>query len=353
MAFSRQIANAQRDLKRYRKRDGVDPALRPLPQYKSEEWYEWARQVGPGIPKHIRAYPTLLTASIQANKAPHMRVYLLLQAYDKNGSGCLNLNDVRLLLTGKMSKWRIVGKRRLRSILNEGEGLFWDRYTADHIWLKSPAKIAEELGCGRLRGLPVELPARELLKGIGRTRAHFYASYESGRRQDAPISRIALEQLTGIPVSTQRHYDKQLNRKKRTNFVVTDLFWMPENVQKVAGAYRQMFLYVDWTGKYGKKRNRYVAYRIADSRNRIHQTASPARLRKINKRIPNVGNTTGRRKSGLSDIAYHPDAAKAGIAFNRDTAREHRYQRGEAAKPNAARKTKLESVGVYGVACDF
>jgi hypothetical protein len=129
----------------------------------------------------VKGYPPLLAAAIKAGKAPAARVNVLLKARDRDGRGMVDVAEVRELLTAKDSDWRICGRRRLRGILAEGAGTFWHREVdkkrgIDRLWLFRPARIAEALGCGRLRGMPAAMPVEALLDGLTATKAAFLAS---------------------------------------------------------------------------------------------------------------------------------------------------------------------------------
>jgi len=308
-----------------------------------------AAQRGPVLPKTVTAYPTLLNAAATANQAPEMRVYLLARALDPGGRGSVDLADIRRLFTGKRSKWRIYKSwRGLREVLAQGDGIFWTRENG-RLWLHTPARIARALDCGRLRGLPVAMTVRPLLKSIGTVRAHFFASYESGRRNtDRPISQAGLAAITGVPDRTQRAYNKRLKRKVRKNNVVTGQSYSTANIQELAYKHgRPVFRFVDWLGKRGPKKARYCAYRIADTRSCSHKQAAKGRLKKINRQIDLV-NYLERGNNRKVDRTYHPDADSAAKAFNRDPEIDRVYPDSGGLQPKASRRSKREGVRFWG-----
>ena len=71
-----------------------------------------------------------------------------------------------------------------------------------------------------MKGKRVDLPIKTLLGGIGEVRAHFYASFHSGRPAANPISRQTLENITGLSPRTQRDYDRLANVKRQRNIAV-------------------------------------------------------------------------------------------------------------------------------------
>src|SRR5690606_20744150 len=119
------------------------------------------------------------------------RVYFLLRVIDSAGRGWLPIEHVRQQLTQKDSPVKFCGWRRLRQLLREGEGIFWQRDDQDRLWLIGAHRIAYKLDSARLQGFPVELPISALLGGIQAVRAAFYATFHGGR-DGKPISRETL-----------------------------------------------------------------------------------------------------------------------------------------------------------------
>jgi len=111
----------------------------------------------------VRAYPSLLAAYLKQKHVPAARLYLLLQALDQVGRGGFDVDQIRATFTSKKSKFYICGWRRLRQILNDGEGIFWQRDTAARLWLTSPARVAIALEVRGLHGQPVAIPTAALL----------------------------------------------------------------------------------------------------------------------------------------------------------------------------------------------
>ncbi len=303
---------------------------------------------GPPCPRAIRAYPALLTALLKAEMVSAARVWLLLKAIDQDGRGSLALTRARYLLTGKMSRWQVFSRRRYRQIMAEGEGVLWS-ITDDRIYLKSPAKVAILLDCGCLDGLPIELPTKVLLSKIGDVRAHFYASFESGRREAHPISRAALAGITGVNPRQQRRYDARLKRTTRKNIAITGIPYTLKKAQAMAqDKERVTWKFTDWLGKQGgRKKAAYIAYRIADTRSAAHKQAARGRRKKINQEINLVSLSQGNNE--LIDRAYYASGEAAVAAFNRDSGHDRYYPSKPTGLPNVLLKTKLEGVSTWGV----
>ena len=219
----------------------------------------------------VRAYPSLLNASHKAGSVPGMWLYLLLKAIDDQGRGCVHIHHARKMLTTR-SRFRVQQSwRRLRQILADGEGVYWTRDNVGRIWLRAPGRIATALNCDHLDGRPILLKLADLRQDIATVKAHFFAAFESGRRDPNPISQAALENITGVPERTQREYNKRLERTARKNVAITELAWEPEIFQPMAANGRTVFRLTDFHGVRGDKGKKYIAYRIPDSRSLSHR----------------------------------------------------------------------------------
>jgi hypothetical protein len=304
------------------------------------------------LPATVRAYPTLLNAATKAKQASAMRVYLLLRAYDEAGRGVIDIGDVRSLLTAKTSPWRVFGWRRGRQILNAGEGVFWRRTNADTLYLNSPARIIDGLGCGRLRGMPVDLKVKSLVGSMELVRAHFYTSFESGRPGDKPLSYAALADITGVSIRSQTTYNKLLKRKTRSNIVNTGLPYNHENIYALSQKYnRSIFCFTDYNGiQTDKAGAKTCAYRIADTRNRIHtQAPTKGRTSKNNRKINLVKPTPTRGNSFKAVRTIHSDADAASAAYASDQTIDRTYPLESRLQPKATRRSKYQGVMIWGI----
>ncbi|MBX3061248.1 MAG: hypothetical protein KF770_32735 [Anaerolineae bacterium] len=156
--------------------------------------------------------PSLAMALLRTGQTSCGRLWLLLRHLDGAGCGCLPLTAVQMTLTGRESPLRLCGPRRLRQLLQQGNGLFWQR-DRERLWLAGAVKVAARLGVGRLTGRPVALPLAVLRQPIGLVRAHLYASFHSsrngcgrGEETGQPISRAALTAVSGVSRRSQHAY---------------------------------------------------------------------------------------------------------------------------------------------------
>jgi len=271
----------------------------------------------------VSLHPSLALGMLQAGQAAAGRLWLVLRYLDKEGRGWLRLDMVQEKLTAKEAELRICGRRQLRNLLRQGGGLFWKR-DKERVWLKSTAKVAAGLGVERLSGRPVKLPVTALLGGIGQVRAHFYASFHSGRIADNPISRAKLEEITHVPERTQRIYEQASGVRSRPNFAVGERN-KAEHIQERAWRHgRGTFNFVDHDGRFGTAGNRYVAWRLPNSYKGPHEAGPRGRQKKINLQIDLVnlgaqGNDLRAGSStGLRRRLFHQDGQGAAKSFNRD-----------------------------------
>ncbi len=288
-------------------------------------------------PFTVRLQPALALAILGAGQAPAGRIWLLCRYLDEAGRGWLATDQVREQLTREESDSRVCGRRQLRNLLNQGQGIFWERQPAqagcrERIWLRSPARVAVSLGLERLAGRPVDIPLAALLGSIGRVRAHFYASFHDGRQDGeapgAPISRSTLARLTHVPPRTQRLYDQAAGVQRTANYAV-GAEYSSENIQERAWLHgRAAFKFVDHQGRQGRAGRRYVAWRLPNSYAITDNSVNggPDKRKRNNKRpvdlvtIGAQGNDRSlkgcpRQPKNL----FHVHGSAAGKAYNRDS----------------------------------
>jgi len=261
----------------------------------------------------IALSPDLALAILRAELTAPGRLWLLLRLLDNSGQGWLYLQDALQQLTTPQAPLRFCAARQLRSLIAQGEPLFWER-RADpgsgkvRVWLRSPAKVARALGCARLSGQPVMLPVRCLLGGIGQVRAHFYAAFHSAREamandelrmthegdsslvtrhsslaSAAPISRETLRRLSAVSPSSQRAYERRAGVVSTPNWALGPRKGAGDDARRTEEHLawrhgRALFTFVDKAGKHGAAGGQYLAWRLPNSYTGPH--ARPARKRR-------------------------------------------------------------------------
>ncbi|MCA9873057.1 MAG: hypothetical protein KC441_05365 [Anaerolineales bacterium] len=264
--------------------------------------------------EYVKLYPDIALGMLRQEQTAVGRIWLLLRALDPQGRGWLYVDDVRAMLSRKGSTLRVCGWRRMRSLLQEGEGTFWQR-DKTRIWLYSTARVATSLNVPRLTHWPVYLPLTVLSAGIGTVKAHFYASFHSGRRGGKPISRDTLENITGIPGRTQRVYEKVAGVVTQHNIAIGERY-TPENVQKRAWLHgNACFGFTDHHGCQGPKKRRYIAWHLPNSYEGCHRRSPKGRMKKINRQIDLVNRRA--QGNGMRKRLFYANGAQAAKAHGR------------------------------------
>jgi hypothetical protein len=278
-------------------------------------------------------HPSIALAMLKTGLAAPGRIWLLSRYLDQNGRGWLDLDQAQQRLCHKESDLRVCGRRQLRNLLRQGQGIFWHR-DKSRVWLRSAARVAIALDVDRLRGRPVKLPVDALLGGMGQVRAHLYATFHSGRRRDNqagpgnPINRETLRKITHVPARTQRLYEQRAGVEVRSNMAVGERL-TESNLQERAWRHgRATFPFIDRQGKQGPAGGRYVAWRLPNSYQGPHALSPKGRMKKINHQIDLVnsraqGNDLGQASARRTvDRLFHSSGRDAGLAYNRDQSRD-------------------------------
>jgi hypothetical protein len=293
------------------------------------------------LPAAIPLSPTLALAILKAGQVTCGRLWLLLRHLDRDGRGWLESEAVYSALAGEGSDLHLCSRRHLARLLDEGEGLFWTAGSSGsgkdgRIWLHSQARVAGALGIEKLTGRPVALPVSILLGPIGRLRAHFYASFHSGRagEQDygSPIGRGTLEAMTGVPRRTQQVYDRRAGVRVRSNIALgpavssgpeTTMSPLPSSSagQELAWQYgRAYFPFTDHRGKSGRAGRTYHAWRLPNSYQGPHACLPRGRQRRLNRQLADLGMKRGAgngRAAERPDRCFFPHGAAAVRAWSR------------------------------------
>lgn len=271
--------------------------------------------------ENVAIYPDIALACLRDNGAGAGRVWFLLRHLDTQGRGWLAVETVRTWLTGKDSAWHVCGWRQLRNILKAGEGVFWMRSDSQRLWLRSPAKVALSLGVERLRSWPVGVPLTVMVGKLGLVKAHFFASFHSGRRP-SPISRQTLNALSNVPPRTQRTYDKTAGLQAKSNFALGALA-TPESLQTQSWLHGPgVFTFIDFNGRQGPRKRRYVAWHLPNSYEACHTRNRKGRWRKINQQI---GLVQERARGNKRQRVFCANGAKAVQVYNRHADEQDTY----------------------------
>jgi len=268
----------------------------------------------------VKHYPSIGIAALKTEQATLYRVWLMCRYLDMNGRGWLPVQDVREQLTGKESKLRLFCWRRLRQVLGQGHGRFWQwDKVQERLWLFGAANVAAHLDVTRLSGKPVALPVKSVTQSIGEFKAHLYGAWHSGRKTNNPISREVQEAITSIPERTQRHYCKVAGIRRQTNIAIGNRK-NPDEIEKQAWQRgRASFEFIDYQGRQGSKGTTYIAWHLPNSYTGPHQQSPKGRMRKINRKL-NVLVTKGAQGNGGETVEklYFANGKEASLAFDQN-----------------------------------
>lgn len=315
--------------------DTLKASLKPVETPNPKKFVSRPRLVSPAPAPPIsetdkvKVYPSLAVAMVEQDLAAPGRVYWLLRHMDSIGQGWVDDAKARDYLTGHGAALKVCTWRRLRQILNQGEGVFWRRDGKGRIWLTGAAKLALFLSVERLTGQPVEIPVKQLLGGIRAVRAQFYASFHSGRRTDNPISRETLRDITGVPERTQLEYEKTAAVAKQRNFAVGEQYTQVEAQERAWQHGRATFHFFDTNGNHGQAGREYVAWHLPNSYSGPHAKRNKGRQKKINQRLVGLvmKGMRGNDQERVEKV-FWPHGAAAGAAYNRNAATDAYWPQG-------------------------
>ncbi|MFQ5436007.1 MAG: hypothetical protein ACE5FD_14125, partial [Anaerolineae bacterium] len=242
----------------------------------------------------VKLYPDIGLGMLRQEMTAPGRLWLILRYLDQQGSGRIRIDIIRQTLTPKSSTLRMCGKRQLRNLLRDGEGVFWTR-DKEHVWLFSAARVAYALDVERLTGQPVGVSVPALLEGIGSFRAHLYAAFHSGRTKETPhgtqampIARDTLAGLSGVGQSSQRTYEARANVKVQANFAVGEVAREENREDRAWSQGQALFELKDYRGEQGKKGKIYLAWQLPNTYIGKHQHRPKGRQKRINRKLKDL-----------------------------------------------------------------
>ncbi len=287
----------------------------------------------------VKLYPDIALGMLRQEMAAPGRVWLLAHHLDREGRGWLRIDIITQHLTSKTSSLRVCGKRQLRNLLRQGDGVFWTR-DKTRLWLRSAAKVAFGLGVTRLTGRPVAVPVTALTGGIGAVRAHLYASFHSSRTKETPqgvqvmpIARDTLAGLSGVGRVSQRTYERSAGVKAQANFAVGDVAQEENRENRAWAQGRALFELKDYRGQQGKKGKTYLAWQLPNSYVGRLQKQPKGRQKRINRELNDLvmkgmpGNVAEAVDRRVPEKVYYPNGKLAAQKYGRNPQQELYWQR--------------------------
>ena len=293
----------------------------------------------------VKLYPDIGLAMLRQGESAPGRLWLMGHHLDPVGRGVLRVDIIQQQLTSKNSNLYLCGKRQMRNLLREGEGVFWTR-DKTHVWLYSAARVAHLLGVARLTGRPVALPVSAMLEGIGAFRAHLYAAFHSGRvrmgsnttegslpdKRTMPIARDTLEALCGVGQSSQRAYEVRLRLQPQTNYAIGEAASDQNKEERAWQQGQALFELKDYRGRQGREGKCYLAWQLPNSYDGQHQQRPKGRQKRINRQLKDLvmqgmpGNAEKAGETKGPEKRYYPNGRTASRARGRQ-AEQARYWR--------------------------
>jgi hypothetical protein len=184
-----------------------DPGLTTLssPHDVDRPWDMWrpGRRIPcdeAGVPLFVRILPQFAAAALKRGEGHRYSTWLMLRAADPAGSGFLTISDAVSLLV----EWRGVTARHAHRILQGGEGRYW-HVAGGAVFYRRTVRIAEHLGVDRVSR--ERLVEARSLGTTSRLRAALYTTCYATDAGGVPLTRRKVEELTGVPRSSQRRYE--------------------------------------------------------------------------------------------------------------------------------------------------
>ncbi|MCA9959599.1 MAG: hypothetical protein KC443_11225 [Anaerolineales bacterium] len=239
------------------------------------------------LPTTVKLYPDVALGMLRTELAAPGRIWLLLRHLDTVGNGWIGVAQARKQLAQKQAPLRVCGWRQLRNLLEQGNGIFWQQGNG-RIWLRSVVKVAAALGVWRLHSRPVALSVSVLTQGMGQVRAHFYASFHSGRNRDtdpSPIARATLQEITCVHPRTQRRYEAQARVQRQHNYALGQRVNAEADKQQAWQHGHALFQFVDAAGYQGPAGATYYAWQLPNQYVGPHQPQPRSRQKRHNREL--------------------------------------------------------------------
>ncbi len=179
-----------------------------------------------------------------------------------------------------------------------------------------------------------------MTQGIGTVRAHFYASFHSGRtsitsgKQEAkPIARETIKKLCNISRHTQRKYEKIARVGKHHNFAIGPQA-NPTNLKHLAWQKGQaLFQLTDQKGKQGPPGITYLAWQLPNQYFGPHTHQPRGQQKRINRKLADLftkgmtGNGEDMVESNgiIRSKRFYGNGRMAVKAYNQQSSQEDIY----------------------------
>lgn len=276
---------------------------------------------GPAL-LHVRIYPILGFASVQANAADGWRAWTVARALDPEGSGVIGTDRLRAELAAYGVPDRsarralrtaqrfdmlesVRGGERLRIAAPDRAALAFRAEIERLHAAEPPEALARRLSGAEQVGNPARLPARDLF-GKG-WRANLWAAFVAAQCRQ-PMSLQTASQLTGVPTRTLKRWSAQSRVRTRRNYAASDL--AGDSVQGLRDHGRGSA----FRGPDGR-----AWWRLPDTRQApgTVRTVPRGRLRVINRKIRAALSKVGQGHASEIMRVFYPEVGAAERALTR------------------------------------
>ena len=202
----------------------------------------------------VRLFPQLAHAALTRKEPGLLATWAVLRASDATGSGRLDYEAaVAAVIAG-----RGVFRHRALQLLRKGDPQYWSR-SGDFVWIRSAKKLAGILGVEHVSTERLLDP--DTLRGSAASlRAVFYAMVHATDEDGSPLTRRKIREITSVPESTQRRYDRW-GHVELVSEVHVSLNHVPQGIAAgLADAYPDWGFY---KGRYGTPMRRHGDIRKA------------------------------------------------------------------------------------------
>ena len=148
------LKNGMKDLLAARARSGIKSRREAKVESQPAVVKPKPRKLSAPVKKNshlIRHFPDIGIATLRQHQDCLYRVWLLMRFLDEDGRGWLSLNELKQQLTALASPYRLFAWPRLRSLLHQGDGRYWQLGEDGRIWCKAAVHVVSILGLPRQR----------------------------------------------------------------------------------------------------------------------------------------------------------------------------------------------------------
>lgn len=217
-----------------------------------------------------RIFPCVGWAAIRVREAVPYVTWCALGGLDRRGTGRVSLADALDLI----EQWRSITRRAAQRIIKTGADAGYWHLAAGRLHLASVARLLVRFGLDRERA-PHLVPLR-LMRTPGAMSAHLFACiYEipghSQRLKKAPLARVVKEEITSIPIKTQRRLDAIASDLVQPVYAKVEA-GAPDGIARVGGGY--------FAGRGGVQWQRLGDYRVPHEHRRASRSAAAHAMRR-------------------------------------------------------------------------